>query len=279
MAEERPRFRRDLVARPIEADGVAYVETTDPRTGVAFRFYAIEHAVAEAFDGRPLPEVIDAVRERSGLELTLDQVAAFARRLTELGFLENGTGIARPAEDTRTREMVPLGSALAATMPDADLPGSEPPAPDDDASGEPPDEFGVPTRSGPSLEKLLAASASDGEAPPEPAAHAEPAPPPEPPPLPASLLRPPTSAGAGRRPDRPSAAGTMPLWPPPSISMPVGAETLVDSEADAAGAILEVIAATAEPGKSEPQPTASAEAASIQAHTADDGTSAVTPGP
>src|SRR2546423_2454074 len=90
MAEERPRFRRDLVARPVEADGVEYVEATDPLTGAAFRFYAVEHAVAEVFDGRPLPEVVPGARERSGIELTVEQLAAFARRLAELGFIENG---------------------------------------------------------------------------------------------------------------------------------------------------------------------------------------------
>src|SRR3954465_3083119 len=106
MAEERPRFRRDLVATPLEADGVSYVETTDPRTGTAFRFYAVEHAVAEAFDGRPLPEVITGARERSGLPLTVEQLREFAQRLTELGFLDNGH------DDGRTREMRPLDSAI-----------------------------------------------------------------------------------------------------------------------------------------------------------------------
>ena len=75
---------------PIEADGVTYVETTDPRTGSAFRFYELELAVAQAFDGRPLPEVVPGARERSGLELTVEQLAVFARRLAELGFIENG---------------------------------------------------------------------------------------------------------------------------------------------------------------------------------------------
>src|SRR4051794_30233002 len=122
MAEERPRFRRDLVATPVEADGVSYVETTDPRTGTAFRFYAIEHAIAEAFDGRPLPEVVSWARD-SGLELTVEQLSAFPSPLTDLGSLERApaasNGGADGDDEGRTREMPPLDSALAATRPDS----------------------------------------------------------------------------------------------------------------------------------------------------------------
>jgi hypothetical protein len=121
MAEERPRFRRDLVAKPVELEGVAYVETIDPRTGQAFRFYEVEHAVAEAFDGRPLPEVVSGVRERSGLELTLEQLAEFARRLTELGFLEKDAGedSAPNPDATRTDdelEVIPSGEVVPETL-------------------------------------------------------------------------------------------------------------------------------------------------------------------
>jgi hypothetical protein len=120
MAEERPRFRRDLVARPIEADGVAYVEAVDPRTGVAFRFYAVEHAVAEAFDGRTLTEIITGARERSGLPLTIEQLKQFAQQLTTLGFMESGQ------DENRTREMPVFPGAIAATSRDAPEPAQAP---------------------------------------------------------------------------------------------------------------------------------------------------------
>jgi multidrug efflux pump subunit AcrA (membrane-fusion protein) len=119
MAEERPRFRRDLVARPVELEGVAYVETTDPRTGNAFRFYEVEHVIAEQFDGRPLPEVVSGARERSGLELTLDQLVAFAHRLTELGFLENQEASPDPGPDA-TRLDEELDAADSVETPAAD---------------------------------------------------------------------------------------------------------------------------------------------------------------
>jgi hypothetical protein len=123
MAEERPRFRRDLVARPVEADGVEYVEVVDPRTGVSFRFYAVEHAVAEAFDGRPLLEVITGAGERSGLPLTIEQLKQFAQQLTALGFLEPGHD-----DDNRTREMPVFPSAIAATSRDPPAPAQVPSA-------------------------------------------------------------------------------------------------------------------------------------------------------
>jgi hypothetical protein len=90
MEEERPRFRRDLDARPVEVDGISYVEATDPRSGNVFRFYDFEHAVAEALDGRALHELLPEVRQRSGFPLTTEQLAQFSEKLRELGFLEVG---------------------------------------------------------------------------------------------------------------------------------------------------------------------------------------------
>ena len=72
MAGEGPRFRRDLDAKPLEIDGIAYVDTTDPRSGSIFRFYDFEHAVAEALDGRELDDVVSDARARSGFEVTVE---------------------------------------------------------------------------------------------------------------------------------------------------------------------------------------------------------------
>ena len=90
MEEERPRFRRDLDTRPLEVDGIGYVDATDPRSGNVFRFYDFEHAVAEVLDGRALDELLTDARERSGLYLTTRQLAQFSEKLRELGFLEAG---------------------------------------------------------------------------------------------------------------------------------------------------------------------------------------------
>src|SRR3954447_26917818 len=77
MAGEAPRFRRDLDARPLEIDGVAYVDATDPRSGSIFRFYDFEHAVAEVLDGRDLGEVVREARAKSGYEVTAEQLTTF----------------------------------------------------------------------------------------------------------------------------------------------------------------------------------------------------------
>jgi hypothetical protein len=90
MEEERPRFRRDLDTRPLEEDGVAYVEATDPRSGNVFRFYDFEHAVAEVLDGRSLGDLLPDARRRCGHYLTADQLLHFSEKLRELGFLEAG---------------------------------------------------------------------------------------------------------------------------------------------------------------------------------------------
>jgi hypothetical protein len=87
MAGSPPRFRRDLRTSSVEADGVNYVEATDPFTSKSFRFYDFEHTVALALDGSPLEEVIERLRQSNQIELTLDQLAAFADQLHALGFL------------------------------------------------------------------------------------------------------------------------------------------------------------------------------------------------
>src|ERR1039457_382602 len=50
MSVEKPRFRRDFAAAPVEVDGERYVEVRDPRTGGSFLFYDFEYRVALAFD-------------------------------------------------------------------------------------------------------------------------------------------------------------------------------------------------------------------------------------
>jgi hypothetical protein len=77
-----------MQATTVESEGVSFVEVTDPKTGKSFRFYDFEHTVAQALDGRPLDVVAVALKENAGLELTADQLAAFADQLEALGFLE-----------------------------------------------------------------------------------------------------------------------------------------------------------------------------------------------
>jgi hypothetical protein len=92
MGGGSPRFRRDLEASPVEADGVVYVEVSDRKSGNGFRFYDFEHTVAQAMDGRPLPVVADDLRARYEIDLTAEQLSAFAEQLAALGFLDPEAG-------------------------------------------------------------------------------------------------------------------------------------------------------------------------------------------
>jgi len=83
MTFDGPRLRRDLVSTILQSeDGVRCVDVCDPKLGSTFRLFGYEYSVALAFDGRPLSKVIAWVRLSTGLELTVEQLMAFADRLT-----------------------------------------------------------------------------------------------------------------------------------------------------------------------------------------------------
>ena len=58
MDDASPRFRQDLESSATEADGVACVDVTDPKTGTNFRFYDFEYQLALQLNGQPLGDVI-----------------------------------------------------------------------------------------------------------------------------------------------------------------------------------------------------------------------------
>ena len=120
MSLEKPRFRRDLAAVPVETDGERYVEVRDPGTGESFLFYDFEYRVALAFDGLDLDKVIPWVRLSTGMELQVDQLQAFAASLAGLGFLENefGSAPAAVAESSHSPEAaIPESAAPIALAP------------------------------------------------------------------------------------------------------------------------------------------------------------------
>jgi hypothetical protein len=129
MEEERPRFRRDLDTSPVEVDGVAYVDATDPRSGKTFRFYQFEHAAAEVLDGRPLSEraLLTDARARTGHLVTTAQLVIFAEKLRELGFLEAGDEDATaagpaPAEMLDSAPTAPQSSDVEEPVEEAAIP-------------------------------------------------------------------------------------------------------------------------------------------------------------
>ena len=72
----------------MEADGVVYVDVADRQSGNGFRFYDFEHTVALAMDGRGLEAVAEDLRSRCEIDLSIDQLTAFAEQLAALGFLQ-----------------------------------------------------------------------------------------------------------------------------------------------------------------------------------------------
>jgi len=135
MSVEKPRFRRDLAAVPVEADGERYVEVRDPRTGGSFLFYDFEYRVALAFDGFDLDKVIPWVRLSTGLELQVDQLQAFAASLEGMGFLESEADPAPAAEVESTRSPeVAIPESEAAVAPVSPVAESAPAVGDESAA-------------------------------------------------------------------------------------------------------------------------------------------------
>jgi hypothetical protein len=115
MNEASPRFRQDLQASATEADGVACIDVTDPRTGTNFRFYDFEYQLALQFNGQPVRDVIAWASETFGADLTAEGVNEFAGRLSELGFLETPAGapaVAPAAADATPGSGIKLADGL-----------------------------------------------------------------------------------------------------------------------------------------------------------------------
>jgi hypothetical protein len=125
MSQEKPRFRRDLEAVPMEADGERYVEVRDVEAGWSYCFYDFEYRVALALDGLAWDKVIPWVKLSTGLELQVDQLRAFAERLQEMGFLEGESGEESASHHQGAAsgadalmDVAASGSAAAAAAPD-----------------------------------------------------------------------------------------------------------------------------------------------------------------
>ncbi|HLK92747.1 MAG TPA: hypothetical protein VKZ18_22835 [Polyangia bacterium] len=114
MSDASPRFRRDLTVSPTEADGVACVDVSDPKTGSTFRLYDFEYQLALQLNGQPVGAVTDWALRTYGADLTADGIGEFATRLRELGFLEGGPPFAASVPAAASRPGVPT----AATGPE-----------------------------------------------------------------------------------------------------------------------------------------------------------------
>jgi multidrug efflux pump subunit AcrA (membrane-fusion protein) len=119
-----PRLRPELHATPIEEQGLKFFDVSDPRSGGKMRLYDFEWLLASQMDGRrSLDEIARWAHGTLQLEVTSPNLAAYAERLAELGF------IAAPEPPVAGRTSDPA-SYSATTTP---LP---PPQPSTDLDGE-----------------------------------------------------------------------------------------------------------------------------------------------
>lgn len=89
MEMTKPRFRADLVARPLEEDGIRFVDVTDPNSGATFRFYDVEYSIACAMDGaKDLQGLVEWTRTELGIETNTEELTTVVSTLAELGYLE-----------------------------------------------------------------------------------------------------------------------------------------------------------------------------------------------
>ena len=92
---QRPRFRTDLVSKPVEENGQRFVDVTDPDSGKTFRFYEVEYAVACAMNGdRSIGDLTDWARAELGLEPSPNELETVISTLGDLGYLaSNGANL------------------------------------------------------------------------------------------------------------------------------------------------------------------------------------------
>ena len=106
QTQQRPRFRQDLVAEPVDDNGARFIDVLDPDRGNVFRFYEVEYSLACAMDGeRDVAGIVQWAREELGLTPSPNEVKTVITTLGDLGYLE-GTAVTaaqptgRPAQQT-----------------------------------------------------------------------------------------------------------------------------------------------------------------------------------
>jgi multidrug efflux pump subunit AcrA (membrane-fusion protein) len=174
-----PRLRDDLVAATVDEDGVAYVDLTDPATGINFRFYDFEYALAKQLTGQPLAAVVAWASDTYQLDLTSEALDQFIEKLAGLGFLAGAGAGAQPV--TLSPASPSSSSGPFGKLPESVLHAGDDPEPVELASSP---MFADAVTSGPSeiLNELSASALIETP----PAAEPPPPPPPPPPPQPAA---------------------------------------------------------------------------------------------
>ncbi|MBC7974006.1 MAG: hypothetical protein H7138_03405, partial [Myxococcales bacterium] len=100
---DRPRFRQDLVAEPIEEQGGRFIDVMDPDSGNLFRFYEVEYSLACGMDGeRDVAGIVKWAQEELGLTPSAHEVRAVIATLGDLGFIASGAEAAADGPDLAT---------------------------------------------------------------------------------------------------------------------------------------------------------------------------------
>src|SRR5688500_10497052 len=100
---DRPRFRQDLVAEPIEDGGGRFIDVMDPDNGTLYRFYEVEFSLACAMDGqRDVAGIVKWAEEELGLKPSRKEVKIVISTLGDLGYLEGGAAAAAAPTKTPT---------------------------------------------------------------------------------------------------------------------------------------------------------------------------------
>jgi len=108
QATERPRFRQDLVAEPIDDGGSKFIDVMDPDSGNVFRFYEVEYSLACAMDGeRDVAGIVQWAREELGLTPSSNEVKTVIATLGDLGYLDGHASARAVAPPRVAAEPVP----------------------------------------------------------------------------------------------------------------------------------------------------------------------------
>ncbi len=112
---DRPRFRQDLVAEPIEEHGGRFIDVMDPDSGNLFRFYEVEYSLACGMDGeRDVAGIVKWAQDELGLTPSAQEVRTVIATLGDLGFI--ATGVEAAADGPELATGVVAAAAVAPAM-------------------------------------------------------------------------------------------------------------------------------------------------------------------
>jgi len=97
VSNRQPRFRSDLIARPVRSRGGRYIEILDPQSGSKMRFSSLGYSIAYLMNGdRDLGALADRIQSELGIDMPVVKLVGLVERLEKLGCLERKENRGRP---------------------------------------------------------------------------------------------------------------------------------------------------------------------------------------